>query len=59
MRDFKKPATLLAAVISLASVSTVALAGFPDATVPEPGPMGLLILGAVALLVSRRFMRNK
>jgi len=39
--------------------SNMAIAVVPDATVPEPGPMGLLVLGGVALLLTKRIKRNK
>ena len=31
----------------------------PTNNVPEPGPIGLLLLGGVALFVANRFRKNK
>ena len=44
---------------TLLLVSNFALAGGAAAPVPEPGPLGLLIVSGVALVIARRFRRDK
>ena len=43
---------------ALLMMSSFASAGNPT-SVPEPGPLGLLVLGGVALAIARRIHRNK
>ena len=42
----------------LLALSDIAVAGSVG-TVPEPGPLGLLVLGGVALAIAKRILRNK
>jgi len=38
-------------------LTTQALAA--GATVPEPGPLGLLVVGAAGIFIAKRFNKNK
>jgi|GEM_PF-1895934 len=47
------------AILLLMQTNTVLAGPSQPTSVPEPGPMGLLVLGGVALLIAKRFTRNK
>lgn len=51
---YAKQTGLCALLIMLPGIASATVA-----SVPEPGPFGLLILGGVALVIARRFKRNK
>jgi len=64
MKKLSKPASLLvtqftACLILMAASLKAGAPNLPPTNVPEPGPMGLLALGFVALLIARRMNRNK
>ena len=56
--SFPKVATQLSLCTGLLLMSGIASATNP-APVPEPGPLGLLVLGGVVLAIARRIHRNK
>ena len=46
--------------LAFSYANSAAAVGATNATpIPEPGPMGLLVLGGVALVIARRISRNK
>lgn len=46
------------AVLAGISMQVAASVGGPGQPVPEPGPLGLLMFGAVALVVARRVTKK-
>jgi len=59
MKNFRLQLAAGTTALLLLLQSGMALASDPSANVPEPGPLGLLVLGGVALAIARRFSRNK
>ena len=63
MKKYYQSSSKVAAQFSVGAalllLTELAAASNPNASVPEPGPFGLLLLGGVGLFLARRFRRNK